>query len=282
MSRFIWITLSLCICAAGALWGYIIFVSAPHGTELFFLPVGQGDAQLVRVGGINVLIDGGPNRGILSSLDTILGARGHIDIVFVSHGQTDHIQGLFDVVSSRPVGVLLYQGATTPLLEQLFVRAREYSVPVVQIKTGSTLLYKDALFEVLSFEPSIHKFDSSGINDDSLVLKFTTPGGCALFTADIGSDAERQLSSYYKNKLDCDVLKVAHHGSKTSSLPEFLRAVSPALSVIEVGKNSYGHPTPEVLTRLAGVGSRILRTDQDGIVRVLLQPDKLIISSLKM
>ena len=270
----------LCICAAGALWGYIIFVSAPRGTELFFLPVGQGDAQLVRVGGVNVLIDGGPNRGILSSLDTLLGAHGHIDVAFVSHGQTDHIQGLFDVVSSRSVGVLLYQGATTPLLEQLFLRAQEYSVPVVQVKTGSTLLYKDTSFEVLSFEPSTRKFDSSGINDDSLVLKFTTPGGCALFTADIGSDAERQLSSYYGNRLDCDVLKVAHHGSKTSSLPEFLQVVSPVLSVIEVGKNSYGHPTPEVLTRLTAVGSRILRTDLNGIIRVMFKNGVLQVSSL--
>jgi competence protein ComEC len=93
----------------------------------------------------------------------------------------------------------------------------------------------------------------------------------ALFTSDIGGEEEKEiirLSGYQVNLSSIDVLKVAHHGSKYSSSSDFLKAVRPALAVIEVGKNSYGHPTAETLGRLKEVGAKVMRTDQDGDVVV--------------
>lgn len=280
MSGSIKIIFIILFCGTISLWCRVCFYTAPQDPELFFLPVGQGDAQLTHVGKTWILIDGGPHKSVLESLDRVLGAGAHIDAIFVSHGQLDHIGGLFDVISSHSVGVLLYQGEVTPLLAQLFDRAHEYAIPIMKMHTGDTLSYAQSIFTVLSLEQRISS--QSMLNDNSLVLRFTTPYSCALFTADIGFSAEKQLLNQYTNQLDCDVLKVAHHGSKTSSSNEFLRVVSPVLSVIEVGKNSYGHPTQEVLTRLIQSGSRVFRTDQEGIIKVIFKQDMIQTSFLKL
>ncbi|MFA7201673.1 MAG: MBL fold metallo-hydrolase [Candidatus Paceibacterota bacterium] len=280
MSGSIKIIFIILFCGAISLWCRVYFYIAPQDPELYFLPVGQGDAQLVRIGKTSILIDGGPHKSVLDSLDRVLGAGVHIDVIFVSHGQLDHIGGLFDVISSHSVGALLYQGEVTPLLAQLFDRAHEYAVPIMKIDTRDTLSYAQSIFTVLSLEQKIPS--QSTLNDDSLVLHFATPHACALFTADIGFRAEKQLLNQYTNQLNCDVLKVAHHGSKNSSSNEFLRVVSPALSVIGVGKNSYGHPTQEALTRLIQAGSRVFRTDQEGIIKVIFKQDTIQTSFLKL
>lgn len=282
MSRSIKIILVVLFCTTLSLWWRICFTSSSYVPELFFLPVGQGDAQLVRMGTVTVLIDGGPNKSVMNSLDSLLGAGTCIDAIFVSHGQTDHINGLFEVLSSRPVRVFLYQGEPTSLLKQLLTRAQERGVSIIKVDTGDTLQYQSSTLKVLSSAQEISTTASNAINDDSMVLKFTTGDACALFTADIGFTAEKQLLAQYGDQLDCEVLKVAHHGSKTSSLTEFLKQVSPVVSVIEVGKNSYGHPTKEALARLAEVGSKIFRTDQDGILRVGFKENAIELSSTKV
>ena len=102
--------------------------------------------------------------------------------------------------------------------------------------------------------------------------RFSSPDGKALFTADNDKKVENYLAGKYN--LSADILKVGHHGSKTSSVAEFLKAVSPKISVIEVGKNSYGHPTKDALARLADIGSRIFRTDKNGIIKLVLNNNK--------
>ena len=94
-----------------------------------------------------------------------------------------------------------------------------------------------------------------------------------LFTGDIGEKNEKYLADNFDIK--ADILKVGHHGSKYSSSDYFLKAVSPKISAIEVGKNSYGHPTKEVLDRLALVGSRIFRTDQNSIVKLSVKGNEI-------
>ncbi len=277
MTRFIKIICVLFSCAAISVWWFIFNTSSSLDPELFFLPVGQGDAQLVRMGPARMLIDGGPNRSVVDALDTILGAGAYLDVIFISHGQADHITGLFDVISSRSVGTIIYQGEITPLLSELFVRAESLHIPVVRIDVLSTVSYNGFSFTVLSSGQTTSS--SNAVNDDSLVLRFDAHHACALFTADIGFAMEKELLMRYGDQLNCDVLKVAHHGSKTSSLGEFLNRVSPQVSVIEVGKNSYGHPTAEVLARLTQVGSRIFRTDQEGIVKIVFQDGLLRVSS---
>jgi competence protein ComEC len=106
-----------------------------------------------------------------------------------------------------------------------------------------------------------------------------TSGLKALFTADISTEIEKILSKTADIK--ADILKVGHHGSKYSSSLDFLRVVSPKIAVIEVGKNSYGHPTIEALKRLVEIGSRIFRTDKDGIVKIINDNGNLKVYNIK-
>lgn len=115
---------------------------------------------------------------------------------------------------------------------------------------------------------------SADTNLSAIVLKLNYGQFSALFTSDIDSNVENQIISVPSNPSNIDVLKVAHHGSKYSSSSKFLEAIKPALSIIEVGKNSYGHPTKEALDRLAQIGSKILRTDQDGDIVVTTDGQK--------
>ena len=110
------------------------------------------------------------------------------------------------------------------------------------------------------------------MNDTSLAIKFVNNGGQTqtniLFTGDIGEKNEKYLVNNFDIKVD--ILKVGHHGSKYSSSNYFLKAVNPKIAAIEVGKNSYGHPTKETLNGLALVGAQIFRTDQDGTIKLIV------------
>jgi len=275
MSKKLYWTIGILFCISIVLWTRILSASEISYPEVLFLPVGQGDSELIRVGDVTMLIDAGPSQGISSILDGIIGAGKRIDLVFVSHGDSDHVSGLSSILASRSVGAIMYSGTSTVLLDELFARAREQHVPVFTLSAGDRVSYASSTIEVLW---PMRTVEAMSRNDTSLILAFHANEDCALFTGDIGFETEKDLITQYGNAIDCDVLKVAHHGSKLSSSAQFLNAVSPAVSIIEVGKNSYGHPTPEVLARLAKAGSGIWRTDQDGLVRVILKPYSLSIS----
>lgn len=121
---------------------------------------------------------------------------------------------------------------------------------------------------------------SHDTNFDAIVLKLNYDQFSALFTSDISEKEELSILPYFSvpdnssNPSNLDILKVAHHGSKYSSSAKFLEAIRPALSIIEVGKNSYGHPTKEAIDRLTQIGSKILRTDRDGDVVVTTNGQK--------
>jgi len=125
-------------------------------------------------------------------------------------------------------------------------------------------LDKKTYIEVLHPREGIY-FNESGINNSSLVLKLNFKDVSILFTGDIEKEAERLLCEDEVN-LDADVLKVAHHGSSTSSTEEFLDSVTPDVAVISVGKNNFGHPSEEVLQRMESKGIYVLRTDISGAV----------------
>ena len=141
---------------------------------------------------------------------------------------------------------------------------------MVSVSAGDKIKYSDSVFDVLWPNKNLNK----DINDNSLVLKYSDSRMSAVFTGDISSKAEKEIIKL-GDKLKSDVLKVAHHGSKTSSSDVFLEAVSPRVAVIEVGKNSYGHPTNEVLNRIKEIGAKIFRTDLDGLIKIISENNSL-------
>jgi len=237
--------------------------------EIYFLDVGQGDSEFLSLpGGAQVLIDGGPLNGrVVTELSAILPFTDrYIDLVILTHSQLDHFGGLIQVLSKYEVGAFLWNGkrGTASALKSLEKVLESRGIPVVTLGAGDKIRYKDNYFEILSPDQSL--LNAKDLNDTSIVARFVSGEAEILFTGDIGSAVEKKLTKTYN--LKSDILKVPHHGSKYSSSPNFLSAVAPALAVIQVGKNSYGHPTSATLNRLARVGAQIFRTDNDGTIKL--------------
>ncbi|MEK7194047.1 MAG: MBL fold metallo-hydrolase [Patescibacteria group bacterium] len=252
------------------IWGQIVFSAPNKNTEVYFLDVGQGDSELaVLPGNVKILIDAGPNRKVLDELTSALSPFDrYIDLVVLSHPQLDHFAGLIDVLKRYQVGAFVFNGrrGETAAFGDLEKIINENKIPIIILGEKDKIKYQDSRFDVLS--PSKNLLSSAELNDTTLVLRLLSQNAKILFTGDIDSKIENYLAEKYE--LDVDVLKIAHHGSKFSSSEEFLRAATPKLTIIEVGKNSYGHPTEQVLNRLALIGAQIFRTDKDGTIKLVL------------
>ncbi len=261
--------------ADAALWSAAFGAAEQSKPELYFLDIGQGDSQLVILpGNVKVLIDGGPNGAVLDNLAEVLSPLDRrIDVLMMTHPQLDHFGGLIDVLNTYQVGVFVSSGrkADVEAYRELHDALMKNNVPYVQLVEGDALRIRESRFDILS--PSLQESLSGELNDSSVVALLTTPEFKALYTGDIGENIEARLVRDYD--IDVDVLKVGHHGSRFSSSEAFLKEVSPAVSVIEVGKNTYGHPTKAALDRLLKYGSRIFRTDEQGLIKVVFENGEL-------
>ncbi len=235
----------------------------------YFLPVGQGDSELlVMDSGVKILIDGGPvNSLVVQNLDKIMAPHDkYIDVVILTHPELDHFGGLADVFKSYRVGAFASNGlgAGTGAYGNLENLIAVSGAKTVTLGAGDAVKNGGNLVRVLSPRPA--EIADSSINDAALVLEVTSGGITSLLASDISSSVERKIIPFVGEAID--VLKVAHHGSKDSSSGEFLAAVKPEVAVIEVGKNSYGHPSPEAVERLTGVVAALFRTDEAGLLKI--------------
>jgi len=264
---------------------------ASHSLELTAIDVGQGDSLLVLFPeGRSMVIDGG---GVLQfgrvsrrpNLDTgedvvspYLWSRGirRLDIVVATHAHADHSGGLGALLENfRPRELWVGANPSAELLR----RSGELRIPVRRPNASAAPFdYGGARMEILS--PPLGFSPAKPGNNDSLALRISYGVHSFLLTGDLESPMEQLLVAHGR-PLHADVLKVGHHGSKTSTSPEFLAAVSPAVAIISDGfENSFGHPHPTVLGRLAERHSAILRTDRDGLVTVRSDGRKLSFDSM--
>lgn len=258
-------------------WG-IIFTQ--HGNSralsIHFLSVGQGDSQLVVLpSGVKILIDGGPATTAASeNISKIISPTDrYIDLVMISHPQLDHFGGLIDVLERYEVGAFLWNGreGIAKAFDELMETLDEYNVQQVVLHAGDRITNDKSIVSILS--PTDKLLISKELNDTSIVAELYSAGIRALFTGDIDENIERLVSRALTEPID--VLKVAHHGSRFSSSANFLESIQPLIAVLEVGKNSYGHPTPSVISRLEDSGAYVYRTDIDGTVSVIAENGKL-------
>lgn len=237
----------------------------PHrsGMAVTFLDIGQGDSAVVETSeGRMMVIDTGRTGKELDAYLRFIG-KGAIDVLVITHADDDHSAGVPYVMSRFSVrevwdnGLLVYP---PDLLKDAGLRSLE---------RGDEASSGGATVQVLHPYRGFYTFadsEAAAENNDSLVLKITGQKNSFLFTSDTTAEAEEDMLSL-GGSLKSDVIKVAHHGSRTSSTEEFLYAVSPGIGIISVGRdNPYGHPHRDVLERASGM--RIYRTDRDGAIKI--------------
>lgn len=252
--------------------------------EMTILDVGQGDSIFVAFpGGRTMLVDGGGlagsewKGGYRSGPDIgeeivspYLWSRGlkRLDVVALTHADHDHIDGLLTVLQNFRVGQLwVGRDQDKPEFKSLIAEAHSLRIPVFHETAGASFNWGGATDQVLWPQDWHAVFAPS--NSDSLVMHITDGERKFLLTGDIERDVESKLVAE-NAPLASDVLKVPHHGSKTSSTQPFLEAVQPKLAVVSVGLyNPFGHPAPSVAERYKQDGVRLLRTDRDGAITVL-------------
>ena len=237
--------------------------------ELVMLDVGQGDALLLRDGDATLLVDGGGwrrpgfgGRVLLPALAALGVSR--LDVLAVTHPDRDHCGGAVDLLRELPVGQVWAPAGieSTDCGTGLHIRG----TPYVELAAGDAARVGRWKLRVLGPERDGEGPD----NHRSLVLLAETFARRVLLTGDLDAAGEEALLRRWgAPALACDVLKVAHHGSPSSTISPFLRAADPRLAVISVGSgNAYGHPSPKVLAALERRKVRVLRTDLDGMVRL--------------
>ncbi len=245
-----------------------------HNLRVTFLDVGQGDAILIEApNGNRVLIDGGtPSGKTLSELGSVLPFYDRsLDAVIATHPDQDHIGGLPEVLKRYSVSALfepdLYSGNGS--YEEMERMGEKDGAQKIVARAGTVVhLDKNATLEILYPEKKLPP--ASDTNASSVVAKLTFGKISFLFTGDLPQEQENYLVEKYGAELDSDVLKFGHHGSKTSTSPEFLADVSPKYGVVSAGvDNKYGHPNKEVLDLAEKDKVEVLRTDKQGRISFL-------------
>lgn len=238
--------------------------------EVYFLDVGQGDAIFIESpSGKRVLIDGGPNRKVVSELGAILPfANSRLDLVIETHPDRDHIGGLPEVISRFQVSAFIEPGVESDntIDDELEKRVGEKKIPSFIARRGMVIDFKDgAILTILFPNQDVSRWDT---NDASIVARLDYKESSFLFTGDAGLRTEGILLSLDPEALDVDVLKAGHHGSRTSTSQRFAEAVTPEYAVISAGKdNTYGHPHQEVITTLDKTGAQVLSTAEEGTIK---------------
>lgn len=238
--------------------------------SVYFLDVGQGDAIFIDSPQHNrVLIDGGKNRKVLTELGQALPfSDKRIDVVIATHPDADHVGGLPEVIARYNVDVFIEPGVATEnnVNDLLHAQLDEKKIPKLVARRGMVLnLGGEVRLIILFPNQDVSKSDP---NDASIVAKLTYGEESFLFTGDAELYTENILFNLDAKALDSDVLKVGHHGSRTSTFNLFAEAVSPEYAVISAGKdNTYGHPRQEVLDRLQKLNAKIVSTINEGTIK---------------
>ncbi len=248
----------------------ILFSGSLAAEELLvhFMDVGQGDAILIQGPEGNVLIDGGDRWDWVGErLISYLEAQGveKLKAIVSTHPHADHIGGLPAVINKFPVEKIYDSGRvhTTRTFEEYLLLIDRKDIPYVTPRRGEVLTVANLKFKVLHPGPDI---DAYSLNDASIVLRLEFGEISFLFTGDAEKRAETEIIESGL-PVSATILKVGHHGSRTSTNPFFLEEVSPAVAVIQAGEdNRFGHPHDEVLQLLGEQGIKVYRNDQAGTV----------------
>ena len=257
-------------------WKAVATESSLDSPELYFFDVGQGDSSLIRTSeNKKILVDAGkPNGLALKELTRILRGDRYIDLLVMSHPQLDHYGGFIEVLKTFKVGALIGPGTVSSegAYSELMSMLNKKNIPYIRVTEGDSIKLGVAEIKILS--PSTQELLSEDANDHSLVMLVELEGFNALYTGDASKEIEEKVMK--KHAPRASILKVGHHGSRTSSGEKFIQRLAPAAAVVSLGKNDFGHPHKEVLDTLYSF-TNVFRTDEDGTIRTTWNAGELLV-----
>lgn len=261
----------ICLLIVLILINFIIYIF-PQKLRIFFIDVGQGDSTLIITPDKKtVLIDGGGSDsfdvGEKVLLPYLLDRRIlKVDYVLISHFDTDHCGGILTIMEKVKVKniIISEQAEHSENYERFKKLMIHKKIRLIEVKKGDKIkIGRYSEFKILF--PTSRLLSENPLNNNSIVAQFNYNNFKMLFTGDVEKLAEQQILKTEKAEIRADILKVAHHGSKTSSIPEFIKAVKPKIALIGVGKNNtFGHPNQQTIKNLENIKCRIYRTDLQG------------------
>ena len=234
-----------------------------------FINVGHGESALVQVGDTSLLLDGGSRSMGIGEyvLDDFLYDKGIITLsgAVITHFDADHTNGIEFLMENGRVGKLFLPatGDESEEKQVILSKAQERGIPIVEIHQGERISLSESVYLDCLSPSENETFEDD--NDASLVFLLSANGRTFFFGGDIGEAKEKDLL-HHDPSLHADVMKANHHGSKNSNCSEFLNCISPQIVVVSYGKNSYGHPSSEAMTRFREIGAGILRTKENGTI----------------
>ena len=267
----------------GTVWlapAFLVFPERPTPGEVWIsaLDVGQGTAVVLRTARHTLVYDTGARYAINADagnriIAPYLRASGiaHLGALVVSHQDTDHSGGALSLLQALPVDWLM---TSLPAEHELSQVAASSGLDHWRCVAGQNWEWDEVRFEVLHPSEAAYRDAGAKTNDLSCVIRVQDRHGVALLSGDIEARSERELLARAPQALRADVLLVPHHGSKTSSTPAFIEAVSPRIAVLTLGyRNRFGHPKDEVVARYRDLGTKIWRTDLEGAIELRFSPE---------
>lgn len=257
--------------------------------KIYFIDVGQGDSCLIITpNNKRILIDGGEGNSEKYDMGKnvlfpyLLDRKiNKIDYLIISHFDNDHVGGLIYIIENLKVDKILIgiQNEKNYQLDKILELAMKKNIETVILSSEMKIeIEKNTYIEVL-WPDKEHLINENKLNNNSLVFKFIYKDFSILFTGDIEKIAEKEILEKYQNNLKIlksNILKVAHHGSKTSTDLKFLEKIKPQIALIGVGKNNdFGHPNTKVLEALQNMNVKIYRTDLNGEIEIKVKNSRL-------
>ncbi len=251
------------------IWSAVFREERGNVLTVAFLDIGQGDAIFIEApNGTQVLLDGGPNKKVLREIASLMPFYDRsLDVVIASHPDKDHVGGLPAVFARYEVGMAIDPGIEhdTAVYQEFERLVKEKNIERTRARRGQIIwLDRGVYLEILFPDRDPTGWDT---NDASIVARLVYGDTSFMLTGDSPQKMEQYLVGLDSDNLASDVLKLGHHGSKTSTSELFLGFVSPAYAVVSAGKdNSYGHPHKEVLELVERFGIPILATYETGSI----------------
>ncbi|MDD5497623.1 MAG: ComEC/Rec2 family competence protein, partial [Atribacterota bacterium] len=280
------------ITSSGFIVLFMQIISPLNSLSVHFLNVGYGDSILIKTPQEkNILIDGGGTpfhdfdvgENIVLPYLRRLGVK-HIDLIFLTHPDIDHLEGLIPILKEMKVDMVIDSGINCQqdtYLNFLSLIQEDEEISYYQARAGDVIkLSPDLQLVVLNPLNRKDYGQQSNFNNHSIVLKLLYKNISFLFTGDIEEKSEINLLSW-NTFLQSDILKVAHHGSNTSTTDLFLNQVKPEVAIISVGTNNFDHPNAEVMEKLEASCQKVFRTDLNGTVLIRSNGQKYYITTLR-